>query len=138
LRITVQPAASAGATFQEARLNGDGNRLPLDLRCPTRVVLVGLDRHRDVDPALEQRLSVVQGFDERDLVLPLLQPLGQLPHQTPALPGRHLSPIALERLPRRPNGPIDVGRVGLGDLGDHLGARRVDHLRSRRPATLPR
>src|SRR6202035_254627 len=93
---------------------------------PAGEVAQGVDGRRDVDVArLEDRLAVVEGLQERELVDARLQGVGDLPQQAPALAGGELLPIARERRLGGGDGAVDVGSSRRGDGADHLLGRRV-------------
>src|SRR5690349_831445 len=114
-----------------------GQRLAGELVGPARVVAERLDRHRDVDLRLEQRLAVVPGLDLGDLLGALLQQLGHPVQQLPALPGRELAPLF--RVETGAGGSyrrVDLRVPRFGDFGERLFGRGIGEavaLRGRPP-----
>ena len=99
--------------------------LALDLRRPSRVVAQQLDRQRDVDGLrLPHRLAVVEHLDRRELVLVLLEQVGEVPHQPSALRGRR-EPPRVERPRRRRHRRVDLPLGRERRLGQGLPGRRV-------------
>ncbi len=94
------------------------------------VVAQHVDHQRQIAGAgLGDRLAVVEHFQRGQFFFVLLDQIGQAIQQPAAVAGVHLRPGArLERLAGGGHGPIDVGRVPLGHLGNHFFGRRVNRF----------
>src|SRR5581483_3033748 len=117
----------------ERRLEGV-DRLAVDFRRPTRVIPQDIDDHRHIHISrLEYRLAVVEGLQLGQFVDILLDQIGQLPDQAPALTGRHLAPGArpvLKRFARRLHRAIHVRRRRFCHFSQNLAGRWIESLES--------
>ena len=101
----------------------------LELVGPAGVVEEVRGDQRDVDVArLADRLAVVERLEHRELARPLLDDPGDAEQVLAALARRHRRPHLLVRPAGGGDGAVDVGRAGLGDLGQHLLGGGVDRL----------
>jgi hypothetical protein len=104
----------------------------VDLVGPASVVAEAVDHEWQVDvAALGDRLAVVEGLELGQLVLVLLDQVGEPVHQLAAIAGVHLAPgaiVVVERLARGLDRQVDVLGAGFGHLGDDLLGRRVEGL----------
>ena len=139
LSTTVLPQASAGAIFQASISSGkfQGMTWPatpsgrgavagvLELVGPAGVVEEVRRGDRDVDVAgLLDRLAVVDRLQHGELAAALLDDAGDPVEVLRALAAGHPAPDARVGAAGGLDGVVDVGLVGLGDLGQHLlGAR---------------
>ncbi|OIQ80852.1 hypothetical protein GALL_373830 [mine drainage metagenome] len=83
-----------------------------------------VDRERDVGAdRLADRLAVVPGLGDREHLEVLLHAVGDLVEDHGALGGGGLPPGA-GRAVSRVEGPLDVGRVSSGDLGERPAGHR--------------
>src|SRR5204863_3153739 len=100
---------------------GDGERVARQLIRPARVIAHRLDRHRDVDLRLEQRLAVVLGLDFGELLGALLEQVGEPVEQGAPFAGGKLTPLlGVEAGPGGLDRRIDLRFACLGDLGERL------------------
>src|SRR5256884_8583833 len=106
----------------------NGNRLPLILVRPSRVVAVARDGQRKIGcPRHVVGLAVVQRLKLCQLIGVLLDQIRQLVHQYTALRSAHLAPRALvERRARCRHRLVHIRRVGLRHLRDHFTRRWID------------
>ena len=106
----------------------NGNRLPLILVRPSRVVAVARDGQRKIGcPRHVVRFAVVQRLKLCQLIGVLLDQIRQLVHQYAALRSAHLAPRALvERRARCRHRLVHIRRVGLRHLRDHFTRRWID------------
>ena len=97
----------------------DGDRLPVDLVAPSRVVPVAINHEREVSVVrVRERLTVVQGLEAGEVLAVPLDEVGQLVQQVAPLRGVHGAPRAsqLERLLRCGHGLVHVSLVALGNV----------------------
>ena len=111
--------------FPLAKADQPGNavrqQISVDLGCPTGVIAEDLDRQGDVHQfRFPEGFAVVQDFEHRELVLVLLQQVGQAPDEPLAPRGRHVPPTVVERIAGRFYRPVDLVRAGHGYLSEHL------------------
>ena len=93
----------------------------LELVGPAGVVEEVRRRQRDVDVAgLLDRLAVVDRLQHGELAAALLDDPGDPEEVLAPLPARHPAPDPVVGPAGGPDGRVDVGLVGLGDLGEHL------------------
>ena len=146
LSTTVLPQASAGSDLPGQHqqrevprddLAGDAERRGaeagvLELVGPAGVVEEVRRRDRDVDVAgLLDRLAVVDRLEHGELAGALLDDPGDPEEVLRPLRPRHPAPDPVVGAARGLDGRVDVGVVGLGDLGQHLLGGRVDGLERR-------
>ncbi len=120
-------------------LPGDAERLRvgpeagvLELVGPAGVVEEVRRDDRDVDVArLLDRLAVVERLEDGELAAALLDDARDPVEVLGALAARHPRPDARVGAARGLDGGVDVGLVGLGDLGEHLLGRGADRLERR-------
>ena len=115
---------------------------PSTLVAQPGVVAEVVDHERHVgDARHRERLPVVERLELRELLGVLLDQVGELPDAAPTLGRRHAAPrSALEGLPRRLDGAIDVFGLTRRHLGERLFGRGVvggERLPRRRLHPLP-
>ena len=154
LMTTVQPAASAGASFQVASISGEFHGV-MNAHTPTGSlqdvgeVVRPIDRHHGaldfvgqpavvVEPLrhvlglrhhLRDELAVVAHLDLAEVLGVLLDELGDAAHDLAARGRRHLRPgTGLERARGRFDGPVHIGLVAFGDQCPRLARIGVEGL----------
>jgi hypothetical protein len=83
----------------------------------------------DLTLGVGEHLAVLVRDDLGQLVEVALDELAEREHDAGPADERHVAP-ALERLPRRRDGRVDIRRLGEHDLGLHLTAGGIPHLRA--------
>src|SRR5213080_392646 len=98
-----------------------GKRVARELVRPARVVAEGLDRHRDVDLRLEQRLAIVLRLDVGQVLGALLEQVGEPVEQGAAFASGELAPLLrFEAGARGPDRRVDFRLARLGHFGERL------------------
>ncbi len=104
-----------------------GNRLSLNLVCPSSEIAIASDRLRNIHGLSHgKRLAVVKGLQPRQFVGMFFDQVCKTVKQPSPLRCAHLPPRAFERRSCCLNGLLDVGLVGFGNLADLLACRGID------------
>ena len=102
------------------RIDPRRNDLPVDLVRPAGVVSQRVEHGGQVLPANGgNRFAGIQALERDERVLVLPDEVRQTQQKLPPVGSAHAAPFALECLPRRRDGRIDVGGVAFGDLRNH-------------------